>query len=205
MATANTEEQEISQPLLERSSGCSSCAAQRFFRWLQPVDAYSYCTHWGTDSTEDEPATAPPLPTASRLQERSPSGNVPHDEEAAHSLPAPTSSSDDLHLLNLPQATSRWRAQRALMVAWLLGSLVTLLLSSFSPFLGTTAGLAGVTGSSWYFCHCCGVKQAKDIAANVRVGLSCFLGHHACQVSLPLSSSCEACDAWKQGCAQGSR
>ena len=86
----------------------------------------------------------------------------------------PLAATEDVHIQNLPQATSRWRAQRALMVAWLLGSIVTLCLSSFSPFLGTTAGLAGISGASWYFCYCCGVKQAKDVAANVRVSLACF-------------------------------
>ncbi|KAK9845127.1 hypothetical protein WJX74_010874 [Apatococcus lobatus] len=176
MASASSEKQDITEPLLERSG-----------------------------STGDEPAHAR-QPSAGQPQEAIPSSNDCYDEEAAQGLPAPSSSVDDLQLQNLPQATSRWRAQRALMVAWLLGSVVTLLLSSFSPFLGTTAGLAGITGSSWYFCHCCGVKQAKDIAANVRivrrlaVVAGWLSGLYTVLLAVVSSDICSADEAYSEYC-----
>lgn len=114
---------------------------------------------------EPEALTEPSV----QQQEARTHSSEPYAQEAA--VGEPSRDPEDSQLQDIPEATMRWRAQRALMLAWFLASLVTLLMSSLSPFLGTTAGLAGITGSSWYFCHCCGVKQAKDIASNIRVSL----------------------------------
>ena len=126
---------------------------------------------WASAESAEAPSLADERqPSAQLLQENRVTSSAEYDEEAAQGPFASGNPADDSYLQALPRATSKWRAQRALMAAWLLSSIATFLPSIFFPFLWTMGGMAGIFGSCWYFCHYCGLKAARDIAANVQVG-----------------------------------
>ncbi|KAK9840008.1 hypothetical protein WJX74_001968 [Apatococcus lobatus] len=182
MATPNTDEQEITQPLLERSISAED-------------------PHSAKRQTDAQPLREA---AASRLED--------YDAEVAQGPIASGNSAEEIPLHALPRASSKWRAQRALMAAWLLSSIATFLPSIFFPFLWTLGGMAGIFGSCWYFCHCWGLKPARDIASNVQViwilgiATGCFSGLMAIVLGMAWVGSllCLLVDGVQGGCGAAS-
>lgn len=162
-------EEDITQPLLEHDSALSSSQACAWSVQC-PVDHGCWVSWASAESAEGPHPAERRQPSAQPLQGNTISRPGGYDEEAAQGPVASGNPADDSYLQALPRATSKWRGQRALMAAWLLSSIATFLPSIFFPFLWTLGGMAGFVGSCWYFCHYCGLKAARDIAANVQVG-----------------------------------